>query len=288
MSVDLDWTTLSQPFAEGLCGRLNTLLAKMTLPSFLGPVHVEQMEFGTDVPDVQIVHIGEPWRAFRAASMRADTTASEEASFSARVPMRLRTFRQYDDEMPTSVAGNSEPGWDETSHLWSDTDSVGTMESHALGDEPETESSVPSWQMHISVQWPTSSFRLALTTSLRIRHSDDTVMSLPVSLMITGLELLAQVIVVIDGEQQCVHISLSEESDAPCAADGLRAVHDARIRSRHQGQRILPYFALESQVGEPSKHVLENVGKVERFLGDTVRQLLEDELVYPHFYTVYW
>ena len=44
---------------------------------------------------------------------------------------------------------------------------------------------------------------------------------------------------------------------------------------------------MESKIGEPVKHVLENVGKVERFVGDMLRQWLEDELVYPHFYTFY-
>ena len=48
----------------------------------------------------------------------------------------------------------------------------------------------------------------------------------------------------------------------------------------------MPFLGFDSRIGEPTRHVLENVGKVERFVGDIVRQLLEGELVFPNFYTL--
>lgn len=299
MSVDLDWAGLAPSFAEGLQARLNALLSDVELPAFLGPVRATRLDLGAEAPDVQVVQICEPWREFREAS-RGAGASSKPASRSTpppppRIPMRLHTFRQYnDDTMPLSVGGGSASLYselDEASTIrWSDTESeAGTMASSHTWDEPVApETDIPSVQLHLSVVWPTSTLRLELQTTLYMEHNDTTVMSLPVTLAVTGFELLAQVIVALDGQQRCVHLSVSESSPNEPAADGLRAPHDARIRSRHQGQRILPYLAVESQVGEPTKHVLENVGKVERFVADTVRQLLQDELVYPHFYTVYF
>lgn len=293
MSFDVAWAELAPSLVDGLRAYLNARLCDMTLPSYLGPTHIESLDLGTDAPDVQVVHVGDVWREFREATApRHDPrtcTPPRASSLPARMPMRLRTFRQYDeDEMPTSVLSDAESlisEMDDSLYRESDTESD---RATTLADESvHADSDMPSLQLHFSVQWLTSTLRLDVRTSLQIHHADSTVMSLPITLVVTGLELLAQVMVAIDGAAPCLHISLCEPSPAPCAPDGLRADHDPRMRSRHQGERILPYLAVESQIGEPSKHVLENVGKVERFLGHLLRQLLEAELVYPHFYTLY-
>ena len=245
--------------------------------------------------------MGDVWREFRDAEAQTSVRAQAQEKCTRastpppRLPMRLRTFRHYEnDEMPLSVQGSGDGDSvltdidDASSHRWSDVDSdVGTSDMSFAWEESAREQSIPSMQLHFSVQWLTSTIRLSLTSSLQIAYHDDTVMSLPISLVITGLELYAQAIVAVDGVLNCIHVSLTEDSTEPCSADGLRQVYDARIRVRHQGQRILPYLGVESKIGEPVKHVLENVGKVERFVGDMLRQWLEDELVYPHFYTFY-
>ncbi|WFD23026.1 Mitochondrial distribution and morphology protein 12 [Malassezia equina] len=292
MSVDLAWADFAPLLVDDLRARLNARLEDMELPSYLGPTHIETLDLGTEAPDVQVVHVGDVWREFRDATApsRASSVACtppRSVSLPPRMPMRLRTFRQYDDEMPTSVLSDAESfisDMDDSIYRGSDTDSdMGTL---AHDDPAPVDSDVPSVQVHLSVQWLTSTLRLSVHTSLQMHHADSNVMSLPITLVITGLELFAQVILALDGTAPCLHVSLSEPSPAPSAPDGLRASHDPRMRSRHQGERILPYVAVESQIGEPSKHVLENVGKVERFVGHMLRQLLESELVYPRFYTI--
>ncbi len=49
---------------------------------------------------------------------------------------------------------------------------------------------------------------------------------------------------------------------------------------------ILPNLTFESEVGEHEKHVLKNVGKVEKFVAEVIRKGLEDELVFPNYYTI--
>lgn len=43
---------------------------------------------------------------------------------------------------------------------------------------------------------------------------------------------------------------------------------------------------LESQVGDPSVHVLKNVSKIERFVNDMVHGYIKRELTYPRFKTI--
>jgi distribution and morphology protein 12 len=50
--------------------------------------------------------------------------------------------------------------------------------------------------------------------------------------------------------------------------------------------RLLPSITLESEIGSADRHILKNVGRVERFVQDVLRKTLEDELVFPNFHTV--
>ena len=51
------------------------------------------------------------------------------------------------------------------------------------------------------------------------------------------------------------------------------------------GQRLLPTIYIESEIGQADKHVLKNVGRVERFIQDVIRKTVEEELVFPNFQT---
>lgn len=70
MSVDIDWSLLSDPsptgqaLAEGLMAALNTQLNTAARPSFLGPVTVNSFDFGTAGPSVELKDIRDVWRAF--------------------------------------------------------------------------------------------------------------------------------------------------------------------------------------------------------------------------------
>jgi distribution and morphology protein 12 len=52
------------------------------------------------------------------------------------------------------------------------------------------------------------------------------------------------------------------------------------------GQRLLPTICIESEIGSADRHVLKNVGRVERFVQDVLRKTVEDELVFPNFHTI--
>ena len=150
------------------------------------------------------------------------------------------------------------------------------------GDDREanttTSSQLPSLQMRLSLIWPTTTFRLTITTSLLINYPSPAFMSLPLTLSVTGFVMRAGVIVALEGEHQRAHVCLVAEEDEDAA------VGEKKMAS--PGMSILPQVTFESEVGEHEKHVLKNVGKVEKFITEVMRKGLEDELVYPNYYTV--
>lgn len=110
-------------------------------------------------------------------------------------------------------------------------------------------------------------------------------MSLPLKLSITGLQLAADLIVAFDGEKKRIHLTILDddaESNGSAPGNGDRpGSHGVSI-----GQRLLPEMRIDSEIGHSDAHVLRNVGKVERFIGDVVRKTLVDELVFPNFHTI--
>ena len=294
MSLELDWSLVTQALADRLRDRINRLLSTIEMPSYMGPLHLHTLEFGAEAPELQIEHVGDVWREFREATVSAQhkepytTTPPLSASVAGMQaplgPMRMRTFRQYDSELPVSVSADeelSELDDDESMLRWSESGSeAGFTDSGTFASDMPSASStggLPSLQVHVRAQWLSGSVRAGLNTTLEIHQGDTTIMSLPVSVLLTSLEVVGQVVIALDGEQRCVYVTLCEDERAREASGG---------RARHKAARIVPFLGFDSRIGEPTRHVLENVGKVERFVGDIVRQLLEGELVFPNFYTL--
>lgn len=102
----------------------------------------------------------------------------------------------------------------------------------------------------------------------------------------------AGLIVALEGEHQRAHVCLVEEEDdeedaqqeSTAAPVGVTGTGGKNINS--PGMNILPQVTFESEVGEHEKHVLKNVGKVEKFITEVIRKGLQDELVYPNYYTI--
>ncbi|BEI88431.1 uncharacterized protein CcaverHIS019_0111490 [Cutaneotrichosporon cavernicola] len=78
MSVEIDWSLLSEPsptgqaLAEGLMAALNQQLNTAARPSFLGPVTVSSFDFGKVGPSVEIKDIRDVWRAFDEGDEEGD------------------------------------------------------------------------------------------------------------------------------------------------------------------------------------------------------------------------
>ncbi|KAF8844542.1 hypothetical protein BDN67DRAFT_962915 [Paxillus ammoniavirescens] len=57
MSIDLEWHKLDSSLAQTLVDLLNRQLTNTQRPSFIGPVEVTGLDFGTNAPDVELVDL---------------------------------------------------------------------------------------------------------------------------------------------------------------------------------------------------------------------------------------
>ncbi|KAF7322264.1 hypothetical protein HMN09_00003800 [Mycena chlorophos] len=64
MSIDLDWTKLDGSLANSLVEMLNRQLKSTPRPSFIGPVEVTSLDFGSAPPDVELVDLRDIHRDF--------------------------------------------------------------------------------------------------------------------------------------------------------------------------------------------------------------------------------
>ncbi|KAI5117304.1 hypothetical protein M0805_005533 [Coniferiporia weirii] len=64
MSLDLAWDKLDASLAERLVEILNKHLATVSRPSFIGPVEVTGIDFGTVCPDIEVVDMRDIYRDF--------------------------------------------------------------------------------------------------------------------------------------------------------------------------------------------------------------------------------
>jgi len=97
MSLDINWSLLSLPsqspispssanssstteadfLASSLIASLNQTLIKTPRPSFIGPIHITSLDFGTTPPDIEIRDIRDVWRIFDEADQDEDEDEGE-------------------------------------------------------------------------------------------------------------------------------------------------------------------------------------------------------------------
>ena len=64
MSIDLEWIKLDASLASYLVDVLNRQLGNAERPSFIGPIEVTSLEFGSTAPDVELVDLRDIYRDF--------------------------------------------------------------------------------------------------------------------------------------------------------------------------------------------------------------------------------
>jgi hypothetical protein len=52
------------------------------------------------------------------------------------------------------------------------------------------------------------------------------------------------------------------------------------------GGDILEEFSLETEIGDGSKSVLKNVGKIEKFIFSQLNGFLKDHIVFPNYHSI--
>ncbi|KII88168.1 hypothetical protein PLICRDRAFT_111065 [Plicaturopsis crispa FD-325 SS-3] len=275
MSIDLEWAKLDSSLSSTLVDVLNRQLATTPRPSFIGPVQVTSLDFGSASPDVELVDLRDIYRDF--------LEDDDDDSLSDREPVKVTEGGADDDDdgfewVSRKAAGRSVA--EELSH---------PPEPEPAEPEPADEATPPpppnqhpNLQLHLHITWQ-SDLRITLTTSLLINYPSPMFMSLPIKLSVTGLLFTGELAVAYEGERRRVHLCILDDQD-PYGPAGDPAGRPAKPLPI--GQRLLPNIYIESEIGQADKHVLKNVTRVERFIQDVIRKTVEEELVFPNFHTL--
>lgn len=167
-----------------------------------------------------------------------------------------------------------------------DDEDVGVVPPYHQSQAGQAESSSStaniSLQLHVRTQY-TGSLRVVLKTTLLVNYPSPLFMALPLNLNLTSLNFDATWIVAFEGDARRVHISLTPPPNDGADPDVSMPGEETPASRMLRGLKCDP-----SEVGDADKHVLRNVGKVDKFVLELVRGLLESELVWPNYQTIYF
>ncbi|KAF8891386.1 hypothetical protein BD779DRAFT_1661759 [Infundibulicybe gibba] len=289
MSIDLEWSKLDSSLSSYLVDVLNRQLANTTRPSFIGPVEVTSLDFGSVAPDVELVDLRDIYRDF----LEDDEQDDEHG------PVKVTAGPDDADGFEWVPRGDSNGDILPGPHRPC---TAAPHQQHLI----QLHNPHPNLQVHLHVNWH-SNLRITLSTSLLINYPSPMFMSLPIKLSVTGLIFAGELAVAYEGERRRVHICILDDLD-PYGPAGDRPKRDSASSTPPEpddevspapahhhpqkplpvGQRLLPSIYIESEIGQADKHVLKNVTRVERFIQDVIRKTVEEELVFPNFHTLSW
>lgn len=109
--------------------------------------------------------------------------------------------------------------------------------------------------------------RAQIHAELDFNYPSSSFISLPIRLTLTGVSFCGLALVA--SIRNRVHFCLLEDEE----------------EDDENWEHMLRDIRLESEIGERGKGVLKNVGKVERFLLEQGRRIINEEFVFPSFYT---
>ncbi|KAI6250846.1 Mitochondrial distribution and morphology protein 12 [Erysiphe necator] len=152
-----------------------------------------------------------------------------------------------------------------------------TLPPHPRFRKPRTEDIQTVFRLRYS-----GDIKLSLTAEILLDYPMPSFVGIPVQLRITGLSFDG--IAVLASIRKRVHFCFLSPEDA-ILTTGNQLIDDTRPNISKNG--LLREIKVESEIGkrETGKQVLKNVGKVEKFVLEQVRRIIEDEFVYPSFWT---
>ncbi|KAG0149425.1 hypothetical protein CROQUDRAFT_89253 [Cronartium quercuum f. sp. fusiforme G11] len=309
MSFEIDWQSLSPLLATTLTKHLNRILQATPSPSFLDPIVVQSIDFGDNAPEVQLIDIRDISRAFSKANAQTNThlpkVVGPNCDSSARStdprhspgpdgcflsPPRapsISTSFDTNQHQPLAQASHDYRSFHSNEQdllTWRNGQLQGVHDPQLSGPEAQaTSSSKPSLELHLKVTY-SGNMRIDLSTALVLNYPSPLFMSLPVKMRVVGFVFAAEVVLAIEADRCRCHCTIFEPEPSAEEEAGDEFYPDQLT----PGARIIPEMLIHTEVGNADKHVLRNVGKVERFLVETLRRIICDELLFPTFQTFDW
>lgn len=300
MSFELDWQSLSPILAKTFTTHLNRILTSVPTPSFLDPIVIQAIDFGDTAPDIQLIDIRDISRAFSEADTCAQPRPQAPVLPIPDSPLHstgwvpnnahpssprprtelARSFADGAGRMPDPAPTTYESNLSHTESALPDWSNDAPERQHGpTSDAPEpktSSSSQPSLELHLKVTY-SGNMRIDLSTALVLNHPSPLFMSLPIKMRVVGFVFAAELVVALEADRSRCHVTVFEPQPSPEEEAG----ESFDTPDLTPGARILPEMLIQTEVGNADKHVLRNVGKVERFLLETLRKIICDELLFP-------
>ncbi|GAA5868921.1 hypothetical protein JCM16303_000308 [Sporobolomyces ruberrimus] len=283
MSIDLDWGSLDYHLTQSVTNFLSSAFSSASRPNFIGPLSVESFSFGHSEPTLELTDIRDVYKEFLQDPPPPDVHLNSE-EYSHRPPRplsRARTRSRSPNPPHHPTYNQSDTQTHPGAHSYDPPSPVNSHFSlppdHPTSSFPPPSSAPsPSFQIHLHLTY-SGTLSLGISTSLLINYPSPNFMALPLSLTITSIALEATLVVAFEGGNRSIHLSLLDPNPG---GGGMGT------RKESAGNRILKSAVVESEVGQADKHVLKNVGKVEKFVLEVARKTLENEIVFPNFQTI--
>lgn len=128
------------------------------------------------------------------------------------------------------------------------------------------------FQIHMLISYK-GDMSMTVMTELRMNYPSVMFMSLPINLRVRSVEFEATAVVAYIQSMNRVCVSMLEPE-----IEG-----STRIKDSTGMDSLLRNVHIETIVGDEQKQVLKNVGKIEKFIVDQLRKMLDDELVFPSY-----
>jgi len=274
MSIELEWSKLDGALSESVVQLLNKQLASIARPSFIGPITITSFDFGTVGPSIDLVDVRDVYPEFLDDELIADAGGSIQ-----------RNEDNYGQAPQQAGQSRAAFGVGVPADPWHAPPSPVILET-----PPSASQSWPSLQLHLRLTHQ-SDLRLTMITSLIINYPSPSFLSLPIKLHLTSLFFTGEIVLAYEAEsgKNRLHFCLLDDLDAtqrPSATGESVAQPALAEKPPPVGTRVLPQLVIESEIGDADKHALKNVSRVERFIQDALRKLLEEELVFPNFHTI--
>ncbi|EEB08552.1 Mdm10/Mdm12/Mmm1 complex subunit Mdm12 [Schizosaccharomyces japonicus yFS275] len=276
MSIDIQWNLLDEQIAEKLRAKLDTKIAKLSLPRYIQDLHITSFDFGTSVPDVTIQDICDPDPRLYEETLYSDDSSSLDDEESDREEENMTELPPYgatENGVHKKDSTDVNMNHTQTSNQQSPQNIAESNIHKSVPNSAETPSflrnSIGDVQIIAHVQY-SGNMTMSMEACLAVNYPSKDFAMLPFTLQLSDIVLDGTLVVALIASH--VHV---------CFVDTLE--HN---RGDVQSS-IIKNIRVDSVVGEPNKQVLKNVAKVEKFVVQKICQIVEDEFVWPSYFTLY-
>ncbi|CAI2164520.1 11330_t:CDS:2 [Funneliformis geosporum] len=318
MSFDIFWDKLDRQVAQKVQDIINEHFRNTNnKPSFIGNIEISDFDFGTLPPSIEIIDVTDPFPEFylpddvvevdvRSDSAESrilgdgirngtssngvgvgigvgregmrDRLVSNEQQISQNISPSSKSPSLTSTPLSPMISSSSNASDTSTDYLYFQRQQLRLREQARTGvplqlredyhDNLHSEEEVPSKQdtdaqIHIAITYK-GNMKMTISTELYMNYPSLMFMSLPVRLTVTGFEFSATAVI----------------------AYLRHRINFCFLEPKDPEESLLKDVHIDSEIGDKEKQVLKNVGKLEKFIVDQLRKLIDEDLVFPSYQSI--